>query len=448
VRAIGLGRATAMVAGTIIGASIFVQPSLVSAAVPSVGGVLLVWVVAGGLTLIGALITAELSSAFPRTGGVYVFLREAYGAPVAYLWGWAMFWSMHTGIVAAIATVFGRYLGHFVPLDANGVRLAAVGAILVLSAVNYFGVRWGSGLQTLFTAVKLLAIVAIVVLGLTFLVVHGPVTSDAATLDRPVTSGGFLVALVAGLFAYGGWHMVTYAAAETRDPARTIPRSLMIGTGIVTAAYILVNAAYLFVLPFDAVVASDRIAATFASAAIGTSASGGGAIAILVMLSALGGMTGIILAGPRVYFAMAADGLLLRWAAAIHPVHRTPHVAIALQGAWACVLVLTGSYQALFTRVVYTEWIFFALMAASLFVLRRRAGYAPAYRMPWVGALAGTFILSSGAIVVHHMITQPRDSLAGLGLVAAGLPAYWLLVARRRPATRPSSDTASISASS
>jgi APA family basic amino acid/polyamine antiporter len=428
VRAIGLRRATAMVIGTIIGSSIFVQPSLVSAAVPSVPVVLLVWAVSGALTLVGALIVAELASAYPRTGGVYVFLREAYGAPVAYLWGWAMFWSMHSGIIAAIATVFARYLGAFVPLGDAGTKAAAVGAIVLLSAVNWCGVKWGSGLQTLFTAAKLVAVALIVVLGVVYVVGHGSQVTGPASA---VTSGGFVTALVGGLFAYGGWHMVTYAAEETREPERTIPRALMIGTLVVTIAYIAVNAAYFVALPFQTVASSTRVASDFADAVIG--AGMGRAVAALVMLSSLGAMTGIILAGPRVYLAMADDGLLFRWTAAVHPRYRTPHVAIALQAVWASVLVLTGTYRALFTRVVYTEWLFFALLAASLYFLPARPGYAPAYRMPARRLLAGVFVASSVAIVLQQIITQPRDALTGLGLVLAGLPVYWLW--RRRSTT-------------
>ncbi|MEX2178128.1 MAG: amino acid permease [Gemmatimonadaceae bacterium] len=427
VRAIGLGRATAMVVGTIIGAAIFVQPSLVSGAVPSTLGVLLVWSAAGGLTLIGALVTAELSSAYPKTGGVYVFLREAYSPAVAYLWGWAMFWTMHSGIIAVIATIFARYLGHFLELGEAGTRAAAVGSIVVLSAVNYVGVRWGSALQTFFTAIKLLAVLAIVVLGVAFVAGAGagaPVASSEPFQPSPITVGGFIAAMVAGLFTYGGWHMVTYAAEETTDPERTIPRALIIGTLTVTAAYIAVNAAYLAVLPMQQVVSSQRVAADFADAVLGTSA--GDALAALVILSTLGGMTGVILAGPRVYLAMARDGLTFRWMGAVHPRYRTPHVAIGLQAAWSSVLVLTGTYRALFTRVVYTEWIFFALMAGSLYFLRSRPGYAPAYHMRAHRLLAGVFIVSSGAIVLYQIVTQPAESAMGLGMVAVGLPVYWL----------------------
>jgi APA family basic amino acid/polyamine antiporter len=429
VRAIGLGRATAMVVGTIIGASIFVQPSLVSGAVPTTSGVLLVWACAGVLTLIGALVTAELSSAFPETGGVYVFLKRAYSPAVAYLWGWAMFWSMHSGIIAAIATIFARYLGHFVELGDGGTRAAAVGAIVVLSAVNYFGVRQGSALQTAFTAIKLLAVVMIVVLGVVFVVTREGASPAAVALPDGTTMGGFLRAMVAGLFAYGGWHMVTYAAEETKDPTRTIPRALLIGTLIVTGAYISINAAYLAVLPLETVVKSNRVAADFAEAVLGVGSAN--ALSALVILSTLGGMTGIILAGPRVYLAMANDGVLFRWVGSVHPVHKTPHVAIALQAIISSVLVLTGTYRALFTRVVYTEWIFFALMAASLFLLRRRAEYRPAYRMPAYQLLAGVFVIASLAIAVHAIVSEPVASFTGLAIVLAGLPVYWFGARRR-----------------
>ncbi len=430
VHAIGVPRATAMVIGTIIGASIFVQPSVVSGAVPTPSGVLAVWAAAGFLTLIGALVCAELSSAFPKTGGVYVFLREAYSPAVGYLWGWAMFWVMHSGIIAAIGNVFGRYVGHFVPMSEFGTRLVGAGAILVLSAVNYVGVRHGSALQTFFTGVKLIAVIAIIAAGAWFFATSPAGAPFRATdHESRVTLSSFATATAAGLFAYGGWHMVTYAAEETKDATRTIPRALLIGTVVVTIAYIAVNAAYLAVLPLDTVTKSTRVAADFADAVVG-SAAGGQALSALVILSTLGAMTGIILAGPRVYLAMARDGLLFSWAGTLHPTYRTPHIAIALQAVWSVVLVLTGSYRALFTRVIYTEWIFFALVAASLFFLRKRPDYKPLYKVWGFPVLPGIFVVSSLAIVAHEIIKAPKSSLTGLALVAAGLPVYWIWTRR------------------
>jgi APA family basic amino acid/polyamine antiporter len=423
-RAIALPHATAMVVGTIIGASIFVQPSEITGRVPSVSGIFLVWAVSGVLTLFGALVCAELTTVFPKSGGVYVFLRESFGRPLGFLWGWAMFWTMHSGIIAAIAVVFARYVGFFVPLGDGALRAVAITAILLLSFVNVLGVKHGSVLQTLFTAGKLLAIVLIVAVGFAL---GGSVPDAALRPDAPPGQpwglGDFALALVAGLFAFGGWHMVTYSAGETVDPRRTIPRALAIGVAVVTLCYIALNAVYLYVLPLDTVAASTRIAADAAERVLGPGA--GAAVSGLVIFSTFGALAGIVLAGPRVYYAMAKDGLLFRWMGSVHPVRRTPVLAIALQAFWSSVLVATGTYGELFRRVVYTEWIFFGLLAVGLFLLRRR-GAERTYSIwgyPFVPAI---FALGAFAIALNQIAAEPRDSMIGLGLVVIGLPVYWI----------------------
>jgi len=405
-----------MVVGTIVGASIFVQPSEVSRAVPSFSGMLLVWVVAGALTWFGASICAELTSACPRTGGVYVFLREMFSPAAGFLWGWAMFWSMHSGIIAAIAMVFGRYAATIVPIGDLGIRLTAVAGIMILSAINYFGVKPGSRVQTGLTIAKVAAIIALLVL------LFSTGTPRLPTGGRSVEVGGFLRALVAGLFAFGGWHMVTYAAGETRDPERTIPRALMIGTVIVVAIYLGLNAAYLLVLPLDRVLASTHIAFDATAATAGPTAAS--AIAVLVIVSSFGGMSGIILAGPRVYLAMADDGLLFKWMGRIHPDYRTPSAAIAMQAIWSSVLVLTGTYGVIVSRVVYTEWIFFGALAVGTLWLRRSAGYRPAFRAAGFPVAPLLFAAMCAAIVVNQIISDPQNSLTGLALVLVGLPVY------------------------
>lgn len=449
-RAIRLPHATAMVVGTIIGASIFVQPSEVTGQVPTVWGIFAVWAVSGLLTLFGALVCAELASAHPESGGVYVYLREAFSPAIGFLWGWAMFWTMHSGIIAAIAMVCARYVGFFTPLGDVGVRAVAIAVILLLSVVNYVGVRHGTVLQTAFTAGKLLAIAAIIVVGL----VWGGAAHEAAVSATGTSAGGpaaaglpgpegigaasaaafgfsdFALALVAGLFAFGGWHMVTYNAEETVDPTRTIPRALIVGTLVVTACYILLNAVYLWLLPLETVAASDRVAADAADAVLGR--GGGMVMSGLVVFSTFGALSGIILAGPRVYHAMARDGLLFRWLGVVHPRFRTPHRAIALQAVWASVLVSTGSYRALFTRVIYTEWIFFGLMAVGLMLLRRRAERPPPYRVPLYPGVPVVFALSAFAIVANQVVAAPVDSALGLGFVVVGWPVYHLWA--RRPA--------------
>jgi APA family basic amino acid/polyamine antiporter len=430
-RSIGSVQATAMVVGTIIGASIFVQPSTVTGAVPSVGGIVAVWIIAGLLTLGGSLIAAELASAFPVTGGVYVYIARAFSPALGFLWGWAMFWTMHTGIIAAIAMVFARYVGVLVPLSDSGLRAVAAGAIVVLSAVNYIGVRQGSGLQTALTVAKVVAIAAVVVAAFSL----GPRVPFTSSEPGTVSTRGFLLAIAAGLFAFGGWHMVTYAAGETIDPQRTIPRALVAGTIVVTACYVVLNSAYLHVLPLTRVAGSTRVAADAADAVLGR--GGAALMATLVVVSTFGALSGIVLAGPRAYLAMAQDGLLFRRFGQVHPQYQTPHRAILLQGVWACVLVATGTYGVLVARVVYTEWIFFALMAIGLVILRRRPGFAPAFRAPLGSALPIVFAATALLVAVNQIVAAPVDSLTGLILVLIGWPAYRFWV-RRRSSPAPS----------
>jgi APA family basic amino acid/polyamine antiporter len=407
-----------MVVGTIVGASIFVQPSEVSRAAPDLGSMLLVWTAAGALTWFGASICAELSSAFPETGGVYVFLREMFSPAAGFLWGWAMFWSMHSGIIAAIALVFARYAVGGAPAGDAAIRGVAVAAIVGLSAINYLGVRPGSAVQTGLTLAKVAAIALLLAVLCGYGAFHVPSAGGAAD------AGGFLKALVAGLFAFGGWHMVTYAAEETRDPERTIPRALMLGVAVVVAVYLALNAVYVLVLPREKVLASTRIAADAAMAVAGAKAAG--AISALVVVSALGAMSGIILAGPRVYYAMARDSALFGWMGAVHPRYKSPHVAIAVQAVWSSLLVLTGTYRAIFTRVVYTEWIFFGALAIGVMRLRRSSHYAPAFRARGFPAAPILFAAVCLIIVLNQLASDPIESASGLALVAAGLPVYYL----------------------
>jgi APA family basic amino acid/polyamine antiporter len=437
-RAMRLPHATAMVVGTIIGASIFVQPSEVTSQVHTVGMVLLVWLAAGALTLIGSLVCAELASIYTRTGGVYVYLKESLHPLAGFLWGWAMLLTMHSGIIAAIATVFARYFGYFVPLGPTGSKAVAIGVILLLSAINLVGVKQASRVQTVFTSAKLLAVVLIVLIGFAL---GGRVSEHfvGAATATGESLGGFLRAMVAGLFTYGGWHMVTYSSEETVDPRRTIPRALLIGTIVVTAAYMAMNAVYLYVMPLDRVAASTRVAADLAETLLGAGA--GGAIAAVVLVSTFGAANGIILAGPRAYYAMAQDGLLFRWMGALHPRYGTPYLAIVVQAIWASLLVATGTFRALFTRVVYTEWIFFGLLAVGLMLLRGRRDVRREYSVWGYPVLPVLFIVSSFAVAVNAMISNPKDAAIGLGIVLAGVPVYALRAARSEVGGRRSEDS-------
>jgi APA family basic amino acid/polyamine antiporter len=285
-----------------------------------------------------------------------------------------------------------------------------------------------------FTAGKLAAVIALIVAG--FALGGGATSfpSSGAAVAAEVAATpvhDVALAIAAGLFAFGGWHMVTYAAGETENAERTIPRAITLGVAIVTACYLALNAAYLYVLPLHVVGSSTRVAADAADALLGT--GGAAVMSGLVVFSTFGALNGIILAGPRVYYSMAQDGLLFAWAGRVHPRHRTPHVAIALQAVWSCVLVATGTYRALFTRVIYTEWIFFALMAAGLLLLRRRATYQPRYRLWGYPLVPLVFIAASIGIVANQVAADPVDSALGLTLVALGWPVYhWS--ARRKAA--------------
>jgi basic amino acid/polyamine antiporter, APA family len=417
----GLAAATSMVVGIIVGASIFVQPSEVTRLVPNRSGVILAWLVSGLLTLCAALVCAELSRLFPETGGVYVFLKQIYSPALGFLWGWMMFFVMHAGILAAIAVVLARYAGYFFGFGDTGVRLLAMAAILFVSFIQYLGVKPGSAVQVTLTAAKVCAVALLC--ALIFTVGKAAHHEVVVSADQPIHFVSFGLAVAAGLFAFGGWHMVSYSAGETRNPERTIPRALILGVLIVTACYTLLNAAYLYVMPLGSVATSTRVAADAMERVLGP--VGSKAITVVIIVSALGSLNGIALAGPRVYYAMAQDGLVFRWMGALHPKRQTPYLAIAAQAVWACILATTNSYRALFGRVIYTEWLFFALLAAGIFLLHRRGQYTPkllAFAYPLLPAIS---FLTSAAIAFNQIWAAPRDSFIGLGLLIMGLPVYF-----------------------
>jgi basic amino acid/polyamine antiporter, APA family len=417
----GLAAATSMVVGIIVGASIFVQPAEVTRLVPNRSGVILAWLVSGVLTLCAALVCAELARLFPNTGGVYVFLKQVYSPALGFLWGWTMFFVMHAGILAAIAVVLARYAGYFFGFGDTAVRMLAMAAILLVSFIQYLGVKQGSAVQVILTVAKVCAVALLCALIFTL---GKPAHHDViASADQPIHIASFGLAVAAGLFAFGGWHMVSYSAGETRNPERTIPRALILGVLIVTACYTLLNSAYLYVMPLGSVATSTRVAAEAMERVLGP--AGAKVITLVIIVSALGSLNGIVLAGPRVYYAMAQDGLAFRWLGALHPKRQTPYLAIAAQAAWSCVLAATNSYRVLFSRVIYTEWLFFALLAAGIFLLHRRGQYKPRFLAFAYPLLPAVSLLTSAAIAVNQIWAAPRDSFIGLGLLLLGLPVYF-----------------------
>jgi APA family basic amino acid/polyamine antiporter len=431
VRGLRLPDATAVVIGTIIGSGIFLVPSNVSRQLPSLAAVLLLWVVGGVLTFFGALALSELGAAFPGAGGLYVYLRLAYGDAAGFLYGWALLSMIHTGSIATLAVAFGLYLAPLLGVSAGAGRAMAVGTVALLTAVNCLGVRAGKLVQNIFTTAKLGGLVTLAVV----LLAHGHRSILAGSLHSGVPSGRlvipFGVALVAVLWAYEGWHVVSFVAGEVEAPARNLPRSLALGTASTALVYILANIAYYSVLPREGIAASQRVAAAAMTEVMGPAA--GTAISLLIITSIFGAINGMVLTGPRVYWAMANDGLFFRSFARLSPRYRTPVIALLFQGAWSCALTLMGSFQQLFTYVIFTAWIFYGMTVAAVIVLRRRQPnqHRP-FRCPGYPVVPALFALAALGIFISTIVADGKHAAIGIALVLAGCPLYAFFRARSR----------------
>ncbi len=432
--------------GSILGTGIFITTGDIARALPHAGLVLAVWLVGGLLTLAGALTYAELGAMFPRAGGQYHFLRETYGPLWGFLFGWAAFFVIMSGGIATLAVGFGEYLGSFLPffstahrlveiplgpwqLPINGGQLAGALAILLLTAVNYVGLREAVGLQNFVTWVKVGSIIGLGVLGVLL-----PATA-APQLLAPLPASGLVaavgVAMIAVLWSFDGWYAVTNLAGEMRRPERELPLGLVAGTAAVTLLYLLMNVVYVRALPVEAMAQTPRIGEAAAAALFGS--IGGRLISVAVLVSTFGCISSTILYAARIYLPMAQDGVFFPALARIHPRYSTPAACILAQGLWAIVLTFSGSYEQLYTYVVFAVVLSHAATGAAVLVLRRtRPQAARPYRTwgyPWVPLL---FVLSSLALVVNTLVEKPRESGIGLVLLALGLPAYayWRRAAR------------------
>ncbi|MHB8586047.1 MAG: APC family permease [Thermoplasmatota archaeon] len=434
---LGLVSATTLIVGSAIGSGIFLLPASVAGKAGAPGLTLIVWIVGGFLSIAGALTFAELGGLFPRAGGQFVFLREAYGDGAAFLFGWMMFFVAITGIIAAVATAFSIFVGAFFPLTTLEMRLVAIACIWFLTLVNWFGVRYGGVVQNVATFAKVAALVALVVLA--FVVGRGTGAIVSPLLPAgpgPVLAAGFGLGLVAALFAFDGWSSVTFVASEIKNPQRTIPRAALLGVGIVTLVYVIANAAYLYVLPFPSLVGSQRAAFDVATALFG--ANGGVAISIAVIVSTFGTVNGYVLQGPRIYYAMAKDGLFYRGFGSVSK-RNVPNFGLILQAEWASLLVLSGTYNTLVTYVVIGLWAFYALTGLALFQFRRKAADAPRpFRVPFYPILPALFVLAAVAIVANALINDPLDAGPGILLVLTGIPVYAALLWWRRRGTQAS----------
>ena len=422
-----------VVIGTVIGSGIWLVPGTVVRNTAGDPGVALtVWLAGGICSLLGALTFAELGALHPDAGGTYTYVREAFGRFPAFLLGWALFLAINTGSTATLAVAFATYAGELVSLGPVGRKVLPVLMILAVSAVNIRGVRHAATVQNWSTAVKVAAILAIAVSGIA-LGSGGTPTIDRA-FSTPLSPGllsGAGVALLGVLWAYEGWINVTNSAGEALDPQRTFARGIIIGTAALVALYLLANIGYLAALGPDGVAGAQRVAADTVRELFGPVPAKFVSAAVLV--SVFSAANGLALTGPRMYFAMARDGVFFRALGDVHPRFGTPAVAIAVGGAWAALLTLWGSFEQLLTYVVFASWLFAALAAASVFVLRRRHPDAPRpFRVPGYPLTPAVFILAAVAIVANTVVARPVQAFAGIGIVLLGTPAY--LFWRRRAA--------------
>ncbi|HTW63518.1 MAG TPA: amino acid permease [Bryobacteraceae bacterium] len=440
-RELGIWGAAAIVVGTVIGSGIFLVPSTMAHNVGSPFKVFIVWIAGGLLSLFGALSYAELAAALPEAGGEYVYLREAYGPLWAFLYGWTQMWVAKTGSIATLATGFYIYLANFrpelgkiwivtpLPLGEGGSplpirygQLLAITVIALLGLLNYFGVRVGGDVQVATTLLKVGLIAAIIVIGL------GSGLGSTANFHSSTSSVGgilgFFAALVGALWAYDGWNNVTMVASEIRRPQRNLPLALIVGTMGVIVIYLLTNLAYFYVLPAATVASTDRVASEMMRRILG--APGAAAVSIAAMISIFAAINGSILSGSRVPFAMARDRLFFRGVARIHPTHRTPSVSILLLSAWACLLVLSGRYDQLYTYVIFASAILYGMATASVIVLRfRRPDMPRPYRTIGYPFVPIAFVLGIGCLIVSTLRSSPRVSILGLLLISLGLPFYF-----------------------
>jgi APA family basic amino acid/polyamine antiporter len=423
-REIGLRDGIAIVAGTMIGSGIFLVPRGIAELVPSLSMVLLVWIVGAAFSITAALVLSELGAMFPAAGGLYVYLREAFGPVVSFLYGWASLIAIDSGAIAAVSTAFGIYLGQLVNLSVVQVKLCAMLVIAILTTVNCLGVKFGKRIQNVFATCKIAGIGIMAVL--LFSRANGAQMKTSLWPAQAHTSlAGFGIAVVAALWAYYGWHEVSYNAAEFKNPQRDLPRSFVYGTLIVTSTYLLANLAYYAVLTPLQVQQSPRVAASALAWIFGASAAS--ILAVMIMVSTFGAANGMILSGPRIPYVMARDKLFFTAAGRTNPKTRTPIAAIVIQGIWACVLCSVGTFQQLITYAVFTICIFFVLAALAVMRLRKtrpelhRPFRTPLY--PWLPIITA---LANIALVANSIAADPKGSLIGMGMVLLGIPVYYL----------------------
>jgi APA family basic amino acid/polyamine antiporter len=423
-RELGLLDATMINVGTMIATAIFIVPAEVAADVPGSALMILVWIAGGAVSLLGALSVAELGASYPEAGGQYAYLREAYGPVWGFMYGWTGFLVINPASIAAIAVGFAQYLGYFTPLSAAWIRVVAILSVIALTALNCRGVRLGATTQNVLTILKMAALALLI---LTAFALPGGSVENLKPL-WPATPwrqliGPFGVAMVAVLWAYDGWIETTYVGSEIKDPGRNLPRSIILSTLIVIALYVLASIAYSYVLSPSHMASSTLVASDAVQKTLGP--RGAGLVAAAILISALGANNGIILTSARIPYAMARQGLFFRAQGHVHPRYATPTTALITQAVISSVLAASGTYDALFTYVVFAEFLFYALSAGAVLRLRIREPQLQrpyrAWGYPWTPMV---FILCAALLVGNTIWKKPRDSAVGAGLILLGLPGY------------------------
>src|SRR5436309_1762354 len=439
-RQLGLLDSTMINVGTIIASAIFIVPSAIAATLGATGPAILVWVVGGVVSLLGALSVAELGAAMPEAGGQYVYLTRAYGPASGFLYGWTSGVVINPASIAAIAVGFATYFGFFVPLSGAGIKLVAVLSIVALTVLNSLGVRLGAVTQNVLTLIKMALLVVLIVVGFAL---PGGSAANVAPLWAAAPPGhqiaSFGVALVAVLWAYDGWIEITYVGSEVTDPERNLPRSIVLSTIIGMALYCLVTASFAYVLSPAKMAASSLVASDAAQVTMGR--AGAALVAVAIMTATLGSNNGIVLTAARIPYAMARDGVLPRWLAGVHPRFLTPVPSLVVQGIISIALTWISTepswkdtYSRLFTYVVLSEFVFYAMSCGAVLRLRyKAAALVLPYRTWGYPVTPIVFILFSLWLVINTAREQPRDAAAGAAPILAGLPIYFL---RRGAAAR------------
>jgi APA family basic amino acid/polyamine antiporter len=423
-RQLGLPSAVAVLVGSTIGSGIFRVPAGVAAQLDEPGPVLLAWAVGGLIALFGALTYAELAAALPRSGGIFAFLLEGFGPLPAFLFGWSELTVIRASALGAIATIFAEYLGYFVPLGPGGVRHAAAAAVLAVGLLNYVGVRAAAAAMNLVTVAKYGALTGLALLAF---------AAGRGSFDHFVPLGGaglelslFGTALVAIMWTYDGWADLSFVAGEVRNPGRTLPLALLLGTAAIVAVYLAVNVAYIYLLPLPVMAESRLVAASAAERIPLLGAAGGAVVSGLVMVSCLGTLNGSMLTGPRIFFAMADRGLFFAALARISGRFGTPSVSIGLATALGVLYVLLSDFQQLADRFVLGIWPFYALGVAAVFTLRRRRPDLPRpYRTWGYPVVPLLFLAASLGLVANALLTDPVNTGITFAIVLAGVPAYY-----------------------